>query len=137
MPNKENLIPFTSEQSREEAKKNGRKGGIASGKARRNRKTMKETLEILLALPMGDGKTIAVEELKNFASLKDKNVDVQTLVMIKTLQDYLRHGNPALLAFIRDTIGEKPTDSVALSGTVNNPLEGLTTDELKKLISDD
>lgn len=137
MPNKENLIPFTSEQSREEAKKNGRKGGIASGKARRNRKTMKETLEILLSMPMGEGKVVDVEALKNFVDLKGKNVDVQTVILIKTLQDYIKRGNPALLAFIRDTIGEKPTDSVALSGTVNNPLAGLSTDELKKLISDD
>lgn len=49
MANREdNLIPFTSEQSREEAVKNGRKGGIASGKARRKKATMKVTLEKIL-----------------------------------------------------------------------------------------
>ena len=136
MPNEENLIS-NSERTPKERQERAKKMGIASGKSRRKRKTMKETLEILLALPMGDGKTIEVEELKNFAGLKDKNVDVQTLIMIKTLQEYLKRGNPALLAFIRDTIGEKPTDSVAVSGTLNNPLEGLTTDELKKLIAND
>lgn len=140
MANEENLMPIQEVNARktpEERRKAAAKAGIASGKAKRKRKTMKETLEILLALPMGDGKTIEVEELKNFAGLKDKNVDVQTLIMIKTLQEYLKRGNPALLAFIRDTIGEKPTDSVAVSGTINNPLEGLTTDELKKLIAND
>lgn len=136
MPNEENLIS-NSERTPKERQERAKKMGIASGKSRRKRKTMKETLEILLALPMGDGKTVEVEELKNFAGLKDKNVDVQTLIMIKTLQEYLKRGNPALLAFIRDTIGEKPTDSVAVSGTLNNPLEGLTTDELKKLIAND
>lgn len=42
MPRKkeENLIPFTTEQSREEAKKNRRKGGIASGEARRAKKAL-------------------------------------------------------------------------------------------------
>lgn len=44
----DNLIPFTSEQNREEAKKNGQKGGIASGKARREKATMKAALEMLL-----------------------------------------------------------------------------------------
>ena len=38
MANENNLVPFTSEQSHEEAVKNGRKGGIASGEAKRNRK---------------------------------------------------------------------------------------------------
>ena len=51
MPNPENVKPyeFTSEQSREEAAKNGRKGGIASGEARRKKKTLRETAEIMLA----------------------------------------------------------------------------------------
>ena len=51
MANEQNLIPFTSEQSREEAKKNGAKGGKASGEARRQRKAMKEQLDMLLSLP--------------------------------------------------------------------------------------
>lgn len=42
MANEQNLKPFTTEQSREEAVKNGRKGGIASGEARRARKTRRE-----------------------------------------------------------------------------------------------
>ena len=51
MPNPENVKPyeFTSEQSREEAAKNGRKGGIASGEARRKKKTLRETAETMLA----------------------------------------------------------------------------------------
>lgn len=49
MANKEdNLIPFTSEQNREEAKKNGHKGGIASGEARRKKATMLSVLEKVL-----------------------------------------------------------------------------------------
>ena len=34
---------------------------------------------------------------------------------------------------LRDTIGEKPKEDINISGTVNNPFEGLTTEELKKL----
>ena len=51
MANEQNLIPFTSNQSREEAKKNGRKGGKKSGEVRRKRKAMKEQMEMLLSLP--------------------------------------------------------------------------------------
>ena len=52
MANEKNLIPFTSNQSREEAKKNGAKGGKKSGEARRKRRAMKEQMEMLLALPV-------------------------------------------------------------------------------------
>ena len=51
MANEQNLIPFTSNQSREEAKKNGAKGGKKSGEVRRKRKAMKEQMEMLLSLP--------------------------------------------------------------------------------------
>lgn len=36
-----------------------------------------------------------------------------------------------------DRAGFKPTDEVKVSGELNNPFEGLTTEELKKLISDE
>ena len=48
MAKEDNLIPFTSEQSREEAKINGKKGGIRSGEVRREKATFKKTLEGLL-----------------------------------------------------------------------------------------
>lgn len=50
MANEKNLVPFTSDQNREEASKNGRKGGIASGKARRRKAKMRETLNRLLTM---------------------------------------------------------------------------------------
>ena len=42
MANEQNLKPFTTEQSHEEAVKNGRKGGIASGEAKRAKKSRRE-----------------------------------------------------------------------------------------------
>ena len=48
MAKEDNLIPFTSEQSREEAKKNGQKGGIRSGEVRREKATMLSVLEKML-----------------------------------------------------------------------------------------
>lgn len=49
MANEGNLIPTTM-RSKEEARENSRKGGIASGKARRKRKALREELEMLLAM---------------------------------------------------------------------------------------
>lgn len=47
MANEENLIPF-NERSEKETRELGRKGGIASGEARRQKKTMVETLKAIL-----------------------------------------------------------------------------------------
>lgn len=35
---------------------------------------------------------------------------------------------------LRDTIGEKPKEDISITGNLNNPFEGLSTEELKKLI---
>lgn len=48
MANNENLVPFTSNQSREEAVKNGRKGGKRSGEVRRRKANFRKTLNMLL-----------------------------------------------------------------------------------------
>ena len=57
MANNDNLTPFTSGQSREEAVKNGRKGGIASGEARRERREARELVKIALDELVRDKKT--------------------------------------------------------------------------------
>lgn len=51
MANEQNLKPFTSEQSREEAVKNGKKGGLASGKARREKRALRERAKLIMELP--------------------------------------------------------------------------------------
>lgn len=48
MANEQNLRPFTSDQNREEAAKNGKKGGVASGKARRDKKVIHDCLLYLI-----------------------------------------------------------------------------------------
>ncbi len=51
MANEKNLIPYTKgSRSKEEAEKNGAKGGVASGEARRRRRTMKQMASFVLAL---------------------------------------------------------------------------------------
>lgn len=79
MANEENLIPFTSNQSREEAKKNGSKGGKKSGEVRRKRKAMKEQMEMLLTLPVKN------QEQYNFISnlgIDKKEIDNQMALIV-------------------------------------------------------
>lgn len=132
MINEQNLDPV---KSKEEARKRGRAGGIASGKARREKRLMRETLDILLAMPLKDGKFADVESIKNFAALKGKNINVQEAIMIAQVQKAMK-GDTKAAEYVRDTIGQKPVDNVVMGGEVNNPMAGLTTEELKKLIGD-
>ncbi len=51
----------------EERRENGRKGGIASGKAKREKRAIKETLEQLLSMPLRNGKKADIERIKSIA----------------------------------------------------------------------
>lgn len=51
MANEENLKPFKPGRSSEEAAKNGRKGGIASGQSRRQKKTLSELAKMIAENP--------------------------------------------------------------------------------------
>jgi len=62
MANEKNLRPFTSEQSREEAVKNGSKGGKKSGEARRKRRTFKVVLDELLVRGITSEEDLAMAE---------------------------------------------------------------------------
>lgn len=108
MANEQNLILKDSAQSREEAQRNGRKGGIASGKARRERRALKETLETLLAMPLKGGKCADLETIKNVASLKGKNITVQEAIMVAQVQKALK-GDIRSAEYIREIIGDEDT----------------------------
>lgn len=90
--NEENLIPM-SERSESEVRELGKKGGIASGKVRRERKAFKEALLLALDTELESGKTV-------------QEVGIDALI--------LRYINGDLEVFkaIRDTVGEKPTDKI-------------------------
>jgi hypothetical protein len=92
----------------EERRENGRKGGIASGEAKRKKKAMKERLSILVEMPLKSGKIKSVEEIKNFADLKGKNITVEDAMMIAVIMKALKGDIPSA-TFIRDTLGEKPS----------------------------
>lgn len=112
MANEQNLKPrnLTSE----EATELGRKGGIASGKSRREKKQMKETLELLLSLPLNNGEDYDIEQLQNFADIKDKNITVNAAILIKQVQKALKGDNNAI-NFIRDMV-EPKTNNLNVSG---------------------
>lgn len=112
-----------SNMTPEERRENGRKGGIASGEAKRAKKAMRERLEILLDLPMKSGKGADLDSIKNFAALKGKNITVQDAMMIAQIQKALK-GDTTAAAFVRDTSGQKPTDDMHIFGAVPIVISG-------------
>lgn len=79
MANEQNLIPFTSNQSREEAKKNGAKGGRKSGEVRRKRKAMKEQMEMLLTLPLKSKKQL---NFMKDLGIEEEEIDNQMALIV-------------------------------------------------------
>ena len=89
----ENLIPF-AKRTEAEQRKIRQKGGIASGKARRLKKTLTESLKEICTPE-------AINEINN-----------RLLLMAK-------RGNLKAYELIRDGLGEKPTDKLEVSGTLD------------------
>ncbi len=110
MANEQNLTPFTSDQSREEAVKNGAKGGVASGEARRRKKTLREQMEMLLSLPVKDE---ATRDFIESLGISPDEVDNALAITLSMYQEALK-GNTKAFELIRDTIGEKPTDKLQI-----------------------
>lgn len=127
MANNENLRPFTSEQSREEAKKNGQKGGIASGEARRERKKIKEYLEIALT-----------------SAIKDKQGNEYTRLeagVLKLVERYVK-GDQKAFDTVVELLGEKPALKQEITNTtpqkvfISPELHNATLEHIKSVIND-
>ena len=103
MANEQNLIP-NSERSPNEVRENGKKGGIASGKARRQKKLLRECLEILLEKEMTDkkGETMTGAEALSAKLFKEA-----------------MKGNVKAFEVLRDTAGQKPVEKVQMNADVN------------------
>ena len=114
MAGKDNLRPVSST---EEARERGRKGGLASGEARRKRKTLKEELLLMLS----DG-------------------DIQEKISVALINEAINGNNSGSVtkAFevIRDTIGERPVDKVQATQTVVD-MSSFSTEEIKAMLDDD
>ena len=78
MANEQNLIPW-NKRTENEQREYARKGGYKSGEVRRQRKAMKEQMEMLLSLPFKQEK-----QLKFMKSLgiEEEEIDNQMALMV-------------------------------------------------------
>lgn len=94
----------------------GRKGAEKANETKRKRKEMRETLDILLNMPLKKGKVYSADEIKSFADLKGKNITIDQAMMITLVQKALK-GDLNAITMVRDTVGEKPTDKMEIKDT--------------------
>lgn len=100
MAGEENLIPF-SERSKDEAREMGRKGGKASGAARRRKRSLKEAADLYLSLP--------VEDKRRWNKLARRYLDAEDIdnqmAMIVALWDGAVSGDARSAKVLIDLIG--------------------------------
>lgn len=118
MANEQNLIPQAHTLTVEEQSK----GGKASVETRRRKRDMKERLEILLSMPIKDGKGVDVERLKSFGALKGKNITVEDAILVAQIQKALK-GDTQASNFIRDTSGQKCVEKVEINTIIDDSVK--------------
>lgn len=89
MANEQNLV-YGKMRSQSEARENGRKGGINSGKARAEKKAAREIADAILSMPTWEGASTDYEDA--------------------TALDAVLHGNPSVKATIIATLAKKATE---------------------------
>ena len=110
--NDKNLIP-NSQRSPSELKAMTSKGGKRSGEVRRQRKTQREQLQLLLSLPLKNPK--AVEQIKNLG-IEDNEINNQMAMNVAMFNLILKGGKGAVQAYnsINDLIGENAKKELEL-----------------------
>ena len=89
-------------KSTEEAREKGRAGGIASGKARRRKRAMREAADLFLSLPVTDRRKLKKLKAKE---LDEEDID-QQMAMIAGLVEASQNGDAACANVIVKLLGE-------------------------------
>ena len=100
--NENNLIPL-NQRTKEEQREIAKKGGKASGKARQEKKTMKQIAKMLLNMPYVGAEMPFLTSYNN----EDLRITNLTAIIAKAIEK-ANKGDLEAMKFIRDTIGENP-----------------------------
>lgn len=109
MSNEKNLIPF-NKRTESEQREIAQQGGIASGKARRRKRSMKEAADYYLSLPETDRRSVNAL-LRNAVDPED--IDNQ-MAVIKGITARAKKGDPQAANVLLKMLGEdNPPDDTA------------------------
>lgn len=97
-----NLIPF-NERTEDEQREIAKKGGVASGKARRKKRTMKEAAQLILKAPANS----KYKELLSECGIPEQDCTNLMAIMASAVMK-AAEGDIKAAVFVRDTLGENP-----------------------------
>ena len=123
MPNEKNLVPI-SERTTSEQREIQKKGGIASGAARRRKRSLKEAADLYLSLPVTDRRR--ANKLRR-RKVDPEDIDNQ-MAMVAGLTDAATDGDARAAAVLVKLLGEEtpPGDAdTAVLARASELLEGI------------
>lgn len=128
--NLQNLRTPTSE----EARQNGRKGGLASVEARKRKKSLQEIARALLESEAG--LTDAEKQM-----LRDMGLDpTQGAALVAAMHNKGKRGSERAAEFVRDTSGQAPKAQAHITvgeGLSPDEIRGLSDAELQAILAGD
>ena len=125
------LRPINENITPEQRKEIASKGGKASAEKKRQKKEMKEMIQDLFEVGIKKGKV--VDEIKSLEDAKGKNLTVGQALILAQIKKAMA-GDTRAMEFLRDTMGQKPTNKQEITATVvDSPLNSI----LEQLKDDD
>lgn len=94
-----------------------RKGSKAGNEAKKRYKTMEACMQYLLSLQATEDEKENVKKL--FPDIDVDMIDKNLVLCSRQLQKGISKGDTKAANFVRDTSGQKPSDTVTLSGNSN------------------
>lgn len=111
----------------EEARAIGKKGGIASGEARRRKRNMKKTLEMLATLPfeIKDKSGNSIKAQLKAMGINEDDIDYEMAMNYSLFLTAIKGGKNQVSAatFIRDTLGEKPKETIEINKNTDETIK--------------
>lgn len=129
--NEDNLIP-ANKRTEEELRKMTRNGGLASVKARREKKKLREMVEIFGSLKVDKKNSRLMEDLGI-----DEEYHTRFMQGVVSLFSKANKGDVAAFNAIRDIIGEKPVDETKVTGSVQTEISIELIDSGSKPVEDE
>ena len=121
MSNEKNLIPF-NKRTESEQREIAQQGGIASGKARRRKRSMKEAADYYLSLPETDRRS--VNPLLRDA-VDPEDIDNQ-MAVIKGITARAKKGDPQAANVLLKMLGEDKPQNETVKLEEETPVDDLS-----------
>lgn len=115
MANEENLIPM-NERTKNEVRELARKGGIESGKVRKQNADIKKRLKEIASMALRDGD---IDEITTLADAKSANLSISDALLVKLVAMALG-GNIKAMNTLMGMLGTDNTEAQEASQSVSN-----------------